>query len=267
MAVRYLKLAKKYQVKVLMLTQTDKTHIKGSENLFRRNIKYFKKLGLYAYITPVLSNYEKFRSFGIKNVHYVPFVYPVQEHREFSDLKTVKIISVGKYTKRKDHLLLIKVVNRLSEKGYQIKLNIYGEKADTDYYNLLKEKVNSFKKGSIELHENIPYEEIKEAYRSHHLFVLPAYSEPAAYSPVEAMAYGLPVICSDQCGTKCYIEEAKNGYIFKARDPDDLSDKIESLLSNTELLKEMSLHAFEIIKTNHDPSDFAGKIKGIIFQK
>ena len=77
LAIKTLLIAKRFKIKLLMLTQTTFTHIKGSSFLFKLNIYLFKKLGVYAYITPIKSNYEAFKNFGIKNVFYVPFVFPV----------------------------------------------------------------------------------------------------------------------------------------------------------------------------------------------
>ena len=95
---------------------------------------------------------------------------------------------------------------------------------------------------------------------------MPSYSEPAAYSPVEALANRLPVICSDQCGRKCYIEDGKNGYIFKAKNLIDLIDKIKLTISKEDHFTELSNNAYKFAKENHNPGDFAKKIKDIIFQ-
>ena len=108
------------------------------------------------------------------------------------------------------------------------------------------------------------YKKIRETYKNYDLFILPAYNEPAAYSPVEAMANGLPVICSDQNGTKCYIENGKNSYIFKAKNKDDLKEKIIKCIFETENLQKMKENALLSAKQNHNPAKFAEKISEII---
>ncbi len=265
LAIKTLQTAKKHKAKVLMLTQTPYTHIKGSKFLFRLNIKLFKFLKVYAYITPIKSNYEVFKNFGIKNVFYLPFVYP----SEISEIKKpeqeIKILSVGKFQKRKEQILLLKVFNTLKKENYSVKLCLIGEAVNTKYiktlYNFIK--TNNLSE-DVCIETNMPYDKIKKEYQKYDLFVLPAYNEPAAYSPAEAFANGLPVICSDENGTKCYIEESKNGYIFKAKNSEDLYEKIKFCISDKETLLKMKENALISAKERHNPATFAEQIIKIV---
>ena len=227
LAIKTLRIAKNHNIKVLMLTQTPFSHIKGSKFLFRLNIKLFKFLKVHAYITPIKTNYDAFKNFGVENVYYLPFVYPQNNWKIKIPKNSVNIISIGKFQKRKDQLLLLKVFNRLRNEGNDIKLCLIGELADKNYFNALRNFISENALSDyVCIKTNLSYPEIKNEYQNYDLFVLPAYNEPAAYSPVEALSNGLPVICSDENGTKCYIENGLNGYIFKAKNKNDLKEKI-----------------------------------------
>ncbi len=266
LALKTLIIAKKYGIKVLMLTQTPYDHIKSSKFLFKLNIKLFRFLKVYAYITPIKINYEVFRNAGIKNVYYLPFVFPPQKiNFEQKNKDVIKILSVGKFQKRKDQMLLLKVFSQLSKESYNIKLCLIGEVANSKYIKSLQNFIEENQLSEdVCIKTNMPYDKITGEYKKYDVFVLPAYNEPAAYSPVEAFANGLPVICSDDNGTKCYIEEGKNGYIFEAKNMNDLKEKIKLLISEKETLREMQKNALYSAKENHNPEDFADKILRIL---
>ncbi len=265
LAIKTLLIAKRYKAKVLMLTQTPYNHIKGSEFLFKLNIKLFKFLKVFAYITPIKINYEVFKKSGIENVFYIPFVYPVEISEIRKTETEIKILSIGKFQKRKDQLLLLQVFKELKKESYKLKLCLIGETSNTKYLKTLHNFVieNNLSQ-DVCIKTNMGYKKIRETYKNYDLFILPAYNEPAAYSPVEAMANGLPVICSDQNGTKCYIENGKNSYIFKAKNKDDLKEKIIKCIFETENLQKMKENALLSAKQNHNPAKFAEKISEII---
>ncbi len=260
LAIKTLILAKRYKAKVLMFTQTTLTHIKGSKLLFKWNIKLFKYLKVSAYITPIKDNYDAFKNFGIDNVFYLPFVFPASyknknkiSHKD----KPVKIISVGKFVKRKSHLLLVQACNELIKQGVLLRLNIYGENPNNQYYN---ETIDYIKRHSLEqyinINTNISYPKIVSEYGNNDIFIMPSYDEPAAYSPVEALCNALPVICSTQNGSKCYIEAGINGYIFEAKNLSDLIDKIKLAITGDNLQK-LSANALITAKKNHNLESFA----------
>jgi len=265
LAIKTLRIAKKKNIKVLMLTQTNLTHIKGSKFLFKLNINYFKFLKVWAYITPIKSNYDAFKKAGINNIYYLPFVFPYSQKTNKNNNEKIKILSIGKFQKRKDQLALLKAFEEVKKEGYKISLCLIGERADENYYQSINNYVSENNLlENVCIKTNTPYLQVLKEYKKHDIFILPAYSEPAAYSPVEALANGLPVICSNENGTKSYIKDSKNGYIFEAKNKNDLKQKIKLLVSDKENLLKMKENALLSAKENHNPDFFAKKILEII---
>lgn len=80
--------------------------------------------------------------------------------------------------------------------------------------------------------------ELFKLYRVGDLLILPSDSEPWGLVVNEALASGLPVICSDTCGcTSDLILEGVNGFTFKAGNYKELSKKISLVYDNYENLK------------------------------
>ncbi len=72
--------------------------------------------------------------------------------------------------------------------------------------------------------------------------------EAAPLTPLEIMAYGIPVICSDKNAAKDYIEDGITGYIYNGTNTDELVYAIMKTL-NTDI-KEISEKTFESFDKN-----------------
>ena len=82
----------------------------------------------------------------------------------------------------------------------------------------------------------------KSVYFEHaDIFVFPTYYNNETFGLVnlEAMQFGLPVISTHEGGIPDIVENGKTGYLVNKNDPKDLADKIESLIRNPLLRKQM----------------------------
>lgn len=104
-------------------------------------------------------------------------------------------------------------------------------------------------------------------YQKHNLFILPSSNEPFGYAVLKAMACGLPIICSDTAGVQWYIEEGKNGYIFKSDDLKDLAEKIRLIVQDKDNIIEMGRKSYELVLENHSPEKFYKEFMNMIKNK
>jgi glycosyltransferase involved in cell wall biosynthesis len=82
-----------------------------------------------------------------------------------------------------------------------------------------------------------------EVYRSADLFVFPTLSDGFGVTQLEAMAHGLPVIATRNCGE--VVEDGVNGLVVPARDPEVLAKAIEELAFDDRRLGLMTAAALE----------------------
>lgn len=231
-------------------------------NLLKK-IEFYSRLFIFkaCWYTPL--NIDN--SNDTNKLFYIPFAISLKNHKNIHS-KTFNILSIGKFQKRKNHLLLLKSVKILSQ-NYNIKLTIIGECTNQEHeknYKTLLKFIKEYKlSDSIDLFINIPHINIDNYYRKNNIFILPAYNEPASISILEAMSYGLPVICSDSCGTQSYINNQKSGLIFKTNNLVSLTESISYLL-NTNNFYNFSTNSINDSRINTSPDLFYEKFLNMI---
>ncbi len=216
------------QKNILIYSQTELSTSRSTIRLFAFSLVLHLTRG--AWITPIRGDKTKDTRLP-KHLYYVPFAVNIDDTNiGLSERRTINILSIGKYVERKNHYMLVNSIKRLNIKYPTIQLTIIGECSTPQHYDYFS-KLRAFIQikqlsNSIKLLSNIEYKRMSSYYKDADLFVLPASKEPASISILEAMGYGLPAICSTSCGTRYYIENGKNGYVFEDEDENDLSNKI-----------------------------------------
>jgi len=220
--------------------------------------------------TPIEGNKQEGET--LPDVYYLPFTVDLDMYDNINNKECflnddINIISVGKLgSRRKNHLMLLKTVKKLWE-NYNLHLTIVGgiENENDAYYQQICKYINDNNLTEIvDIRVNLEYNELQQEYANHDLYVLPSRKEPAAVSPLEAMAAGVPAICSDSNGTKGYIVEGETGYVFRTGSQKDLTQKIERAINDREQLKQMGENAWHHVRENHHPQEYAEKFEQLV---
>lgn len=156
--------------------------------------------------------------------------------------KSVKIenlIMVGPMVEKKNQKLAIEALKELHGRGYKLNLILLG---DGPQKQALEEK--SYKEGIAEYVKfkglvNHPEEYLNDSF----LYLHTAKYEPFGLVLLEAMACGLPVVSTNGGGNADLIKEGENGFLVSSFSAEELANKIELLLEDEKLYKEMSENA------------------------
>lgn len=257
-------IAKMLSIKIIFYTQTNLYKKYNLKNILSKwiIIRVFNA----AWMTPLEGNKIKYDSHP-KYMYFVPFAVPEWFDNIFEVNEVPKLLMISKFQGRKNYLLFLEAILFLREK-YDFRVTLVGEclnlkrKEELDKVEKFIEDNNL--KDIVEIKLNIPFSSIKDYYKKHDCFILPSKHEPASISLLEAMACGLPVICSTTCGTKSYIYEGINGFVFKSDNLVDLIEKMEFYLSNTDKLSKMKKDTFELSKKIVTGSVYYQKLSNMI---
>ncbi len=148
------------------------------------------------------------------------------------------IIVVASVWAPKNVLGFIDAVKILQDKGLQFRVEWYGvgkniAGENLTYLDNCQNKI--FEYGLSPMLQLLPKtQSIAEKYREADYFCLPSFYEGTPNVICEAMASGLPVICSNVCDNPRYIIEGTNGFLFDPSKPESLAQKIELALGMTD---------------------------------
>jgi glycosyltransferase involved in cell wall biosynthesis len=230
-------ISRMYRKRIVLLEQEREIDPNKRNCIFYMYTNFLKIMKIDSIIVPTLDSYEIFKKYQM-TVHYIPFVYKdgIDENR--SSGNRIRFLNIGKFTRRKNQLFLIKAIEKIRE-DHNIILTIVGQVKDSVVLEELEEYVDKRKLGDfIDIVTDVDPLKMEQIYRNNDIFILPSFKEPASFSIVEAFHHGIPVLCSSDCGTRCYIDNGSNGYIFRPDSEEDLIDCIEKTIENLENMRE-----------------------------
>lgn len=172
------------------------------------------------------------------------------------------ILYVGSLIERKGVGLLLDAFSRVSEKYPSARLRLVG---DGPLRKSLEQKTTQAGLQSrVEFAGFVEPADIPSEYAQAAVFVLPSLEDTFAVVVVEAMAAGVPVICSSFAGVSTYLEDGKNSFVVDPKDTELLSARIARLLDDRTLSAQFIRQGTEIAKTFEARSVAEVFAKGIL---
>jgi len=145
----------------------------------------------------------------------------------------LKLLFVGQVVYRKGIHHLLNVISQFSSEEVELFL-IGGYNVSSPLYQQYKDINNIHFLGFI------TRDVLAEYFQNADVFVLPSLAEGFALVSLEALACGLPVICTENSGCNDAITDFENGFVIKAGDNVALKEKIQWFVDNKDVLPEMS---------------------------
>lgn len=201
-------------------------------------------------------DYKRAKTFQAGHVDYVPGVgidlKRIQERSNDVRKKRSEIgipeekkmlLSVGELIPRKNHEVVIRALALL--KDHRLCYVICGHGERKKYLEKLTEK--------LRVRDQVIFlgyrEDVIELCSLADIFILPSLQEGLSVALMEAMACGLPVVCSDIRGNRDLISN-ENGILVEKNDPIAYGQAIRYMIEGKIAAKEMGRQSLKIIRRN-----------------
>jgi starch synthase len=171
----------------------------------------------------------------------VPYGMPNAEGtlRSFDRRRALKVLFVGGLDCRKGIKYVVEAVEKL------------GNAADLSIIGIPPSNIRGKLAAALRRHRHIvsvPHHVVLEEMAKHDVLVLPSLAEGMALVVGEALAVGLPVVVTAECGVDAWVRDGVNGVFIPSRDADALAAALTGFIEEPSRIEEMSCAALRSVR-------------------
>ncbi len=167
----------------------------------------------------------------------------------------MKILFIGEFGIRKGAEYLIKASQILNKMPINYKIVVIGK------LNEIDELVRKSDMSHFEFIGTVLYEDLKKYYSQSDVYLFPSLCEGSTRAGMEAMAAGLPVILTDNCG--CPVQDGVNGLIVPIKDEKAIVSAVKKMYESQYLRERLGKEAARTISQNYTWSHYKDNLKTI----
>ena len=240
-------------------------HIHGGLYLFEKKrpwlINHLLKR-IFHWASPVIVQSEKEKKaleddFKASHVHVLPNCIDISQAKTFRrdnyEAKPLEIVYLGRIEPNKGMDDMLAATETLRDRGVDFVLHLAGkEQSGTAYLPRFEKALGRrFKYEGV-----VAGKEKDELLRRCHLFLLPSLYEGLPMSLLECMSYGMVPVTTDVGSINTVVEDGKNGFFVKQKDPKGIADIICALDNDRTRMREMSSRAQQTILSKFSPEHY-----------
>ena len=118
--------------------------------------------------------------------------------------------------------------------------------------------------GRVHFKGFIPQEELVAYYEDTSVVVVPSvWPEPIATIGLEVMRYALPVVAFDAGGIGDWLHDGKNGYLVPWMNTDIFAARLDTLLADKALARQMGEHGLELVSREYDFENYISRLQDL----
>lgn len=249
----------------------------SAENPFKRKIFIGVERLLANRNSILLATSESEKQRGLNDVKYKPenvivfenCIRPIQKIEPLSIEKKWNdnyICTVGRPSYQKNIELMVKVMQEVRKKS-DIHLVVMGVGHHADQLQSVK---NTIRELNLESHVTLLdwalQSDVFNIISKSKFYISTARYEGLPYSIIESFALSKPSVVTDCDGNRDLIIDGYNGFVIKDGNVSNFATKVVELLSNSDLLEQLSKNAYETFEEKYNIQHNISKLESIYSQ-
>jgi len=191
-----------------------------------------------------------------KITHVPIYIDPAKYIPEFSSQPY--FVYVGRLSREKGLPLLLNAMEKLRNH----KLLIVGDGPQRAYLEQVKEQKNL---DNVEFLGKLYGEDLNNVVKNSRFMVIPStWYENSPNVTLEAYSLGKPVLAAKIGGIPEYVEENMTGLLYKHDYLEELAEKIDYLMSKSDLCNDMGKEARHIVESRYNPQNHYQQLMNVI---
>lgn len=141
---------------------------------------------------------------------------------------------MGRFSQGKGHEEFLNAVHQLNKHNNNLKYIVIGEasRGEDKYAEKIKDMAKNYNLRNITFTGYL--HDVRKTLAAMDIFVFPSHAEAFGLALAEAMAMELPTVCSNSDGVLDIAVDGETSFLFKNKNADDLTEKIEMLINSPE---------------------------------
>ncbi len=231
------------------------------DQFYRRFFKGAKVILLSEALYPDMQKYVRHEDVAIcpNGIPFVDYTYLERKNA------VPRLFFLSNLIPSKGVLILLDALKLLKEEGHAFYCDyVGGETKDIDC-NCFEEEVRKRNLDDCVKYHGPKYDDDKVAYfKGADIFVFPTVNEAFPLVIMEAMAYALPVVSTNEGGIIDMVHDGINGLICKKGNPQSLADCIEKLIVDKDLRIRMGKEGRQIFENEYTIEKFEKNMLGVL---
>jgi glycosyltransferase involved in cell wall biosynthesis len=164
------------------------------------------------------------------------------------------ILSVGVLCESKGILVLLKACNLLAQRGIDFYLDMVGRFESDEFEQSIVNAIERFQLTSrVNCPDVLTGRRKYQVFSRASIFCYPTFFEAETFGVVllEAMMFGLPIVATRWRGVPSVVQDGISGYLVSIKDSEALADKLEFLIKNPDIAKQMGERGREAFLTRY----------------